>query len=130
MKVIIICIVLFALTYNVNGAPAEVENNINDNYLEELLKQSLSAEKDESETAPAAKLDDNVDDNDNEMMEALFVASLMNEKMNGEDYERWGRRLFRRVTRAVRKVKRFYRRNKGLIHAGYHVIKHFYGKKK
>jgi hypothetical protein len=130
MKVIIICIVLFALTYNVNGAPAEVENNINDNYLEELLKQSLSAEKDESETAPAAKLDDNVDDNDNEMMEALFVASLMNEKMNGEDNEEWLKRAVRRVRRVYRKARNFYKKHKVLIHAGIHVAKALLGKKK
>jgi hypothetical protein len=35
MKVIIICIVLFALTYNVNGAPAD---NVDDNGLIQLLK--------------------------------------------------------------------------------------------
>jgi hypothetical protein len=69
------------------------------------------------ETAPVAKLDDNNDDN--EMIEALFVASLMNEKMNGEDNAEW-RRFFRRATR-------FYRKHKRVIHRAARFI---FGKKK
>jgi hypothetical protein len=78
MKVIIICVVLFALTYNVNGVPAD---NVDDNDLMQLGKDLKNDNKDqlkdESETAPDAKLDD--DDDDNELFEDLF-ASLTNER--------------------------------------------------
>jgi hypothetical protein len=93
MKVIIFCIVLFALTYNVNGAPAD---NVDDNGLIQLLKNLKTEDKDqlnddESETAK-------LDDDDSEMIEALVLASLLSKNLDDDNAE-WG--VFKKLARAV-----------------------------
>jgi hypothetical protein len=97
MKVIIFCIVLFALTYNVNGAPAD---NVDDNGLIQLLKNLKTEDKDqlnddESETAK-------LDDDDSEMIEALVLASLLSKNLDDDNTE-WGfvRRIFHKAKKAA-----------------------------